>query len=74
VVDTGWRQRTALAQQRSQLALVLIAALLLTHAQVTLGIAAALAVTAAGLAAHTPAALARATVLTAVLATLLVIA
>jgi len=73
-VETGWRQRTALAQQRSHLALVVIAALLVTHAQVAFGIAAALAVAAAGLAARTPTALTRATVLAAVVAALLVIA
>jgi hypothetical protein len=74
VIETGWRQRTALAQQRSQLALVLIGALLLTHAHMLLGVAAALAVAAAGLAARTPEALTRATVLTAIVAALLVIA
>jgi hypothetical protein len=74
VIETGWRQRTALAQQRSHLALVLIGALLVTHAHRLLGLAAALAVIALGLGASTPQALTRATVLTAVVAAVLVIA
>jgi hypothetical protein len=70
--DTLWRERTALARQRSTLAFVLIAVLLLTHATAWLGVSAALLVAAAGLAARSTFALAAATVLAAVFAAVIV--
>jgi hypothetical protein len=70
--DTQWRERTALARQRSSLALVVIAALLLTHATAWLGVSAALIVGAAGLGARSELAIAGATVLAAVLAAIIV--
>jgi hypothetical protein len=70
--ETQWRERTALARQRSTLAFVLIAMLLLTHATEWLGVSAALLVAAAGLGARSELALAAATVLAAVFATVIV--
>jgi hypothetical protein len=70
--DTQWRERTALARQRSSLALVVIAALLLTHSAEWLAVSAALLVAAAGLGARSERAIAGATVLAALLAALVV--
>jgi len=70
--DTQWRERTALARQRSSLALVVIAALLLTHTREWLGVSAALLVAAAGLGARSERTIAAATVLAAVLAAMVV--
>jgi len=71
--ESGWRQRTMLAQERSTLALVVIAALLLTHSHAWLGVSAALLVAAAGLGAHSPRTLAAATGLAAASAALVVV-
>jgi hypothetical protein len=70
--ETQWRERTALARQRSALAFLLISALLVTHSHVWLGVSAALVVLAAGLRAHSPRELALATTLAAVSAALIV--
>jgi uncharacterized membrane protein len=70
--ETQWRERTALARQRSALAFVLIAVLMLTHATAWLGVSAALLVGAAGLGARSELALAAATVLAAVFAAVIV--
>jgi hypothetical protein len=70
--ETQWRERTALARQRSSLAFVVIAMLLLTHATAWLGVSAALIVVAAGLGARSELALAGATVLAAVSAAVIV--
>jgi hypothetical protein len=72
--ETQWRERTGLARERSTLAFLLIAALLLTHAHQWLGVSAALAVGAAGLRSHSPRELALATVLAAACAALIVVA
>ena len=71
--ETQWHARTALARQRSSLALVVIAALLLTHTREWLGVAAALLVAAAGLGARSERTVAAATVLAAVLAAMVVV-
>jgi hypothetical protein len=73
VPETQFRERTALARQRSALALVLISALLLTHAHAWLGASAALLVAAVGLSARSPAALTAATLMAAVCATAIVV-
>ena len=73
-VPTQWRERTGLARQRSALAFVFIAALLMTHAHAWLGVAAALLVAAGGLWARSPFALALTTVLAAACAALIVVA
>jgi hypothetical protein len=70
--ETQWRERTALARQRSALAFVVIAVLMLTHATEWLGVSAALLVAAAGLGARSPLALAAATGLAAVFAAVIV--
>jgi len=70
--ETQWRERTALAWQRSTLAFVVIAMLLLTHATAWIGVSAALLVGAAGLGARSELALAAATVLAAVFAAVIV--
>jgi hypothetical protein len=67
-------ERTALARERSTLAIVVISALLLTHAHAWLGASAALLVAAAGLWARSPRALAAATLLAAVCAAMIVVA
>jgi hypothetical protein len=72
--ETLWRQRTALAQQRSTLAFVLIGALMATHTHAWLGVSAALLVIAGGLRAHTPRALAAVTTFAAVCAAVIVLA
>jgi hypothetical protein len=72
--ETQWRERTALARQRSSLAFVLIAALLVTHATEWLGVSAALLVGAAGLGARSELALAGATLLAAACAAVIVLA
>jgi hypothetical protein len=72
--ETQWAERTALARQRSILAFLLIAALLLTHAHEWLGVSAALVVAAAGLSARSPRGLAFATGLAAVVAVAIVVA
>jgi hypothetical protein len=72
--ETQYRERTALARERSLLAFLLIAALLLTHTRAWLAVAAALVVAAAGLRAHSPRELALATVLAAACAALIVVA
>ena len=71
--ETQFRERTALARERSLLAFLLIAALLLTHTHTWLAVSAALAVAAAGLRSHSPRELALATVLAAACATLIVV-
>jgi hypothetical protein len=71
--ETQWAERTALARQRSILAFLLIAALLMTHAHEWLGVSAALAVAAAGLRARSPRELALATVLAAVAALAIIV-
>jgi hypothetical protein len=71
--ETQWAERTELARQRSALALVVIAFLLITHAHAWLGAAAALLVAAAGLAARSPRALAAAAILAATCAALIVV-
>jgi hypothetical protein len=70
--ETQWRERTILARQRSAIAIVLIAVLLLTHTQAWLGVSAALLVGAAGLGARSERTLTAATVLAAVCALLIV--
>jgi len=72
--ETQWAERTALARQRSTLAFLLIAALLLTHTHAWLGVSAALVVAAAGLRSYSPRELALATVLAAVCAALIMVA
>jgi hypothetical protein len=72
--DTQWRERTGLARERSTLAFLLIAALLLTHTHQWLAVSAALVVAAAGLRSHSPRELALATVLASACATLIVVA
>ena len=72
--ETQFRERTALARQRSLLAFLLIAALLLTHTRAWLAVSAALVVGAAGLRSHSPRELALATVLAAVCAAMVVVA
>ena len=71
--DTQWAERTALARQRSTLAFLLIAALLMTHTHAWLGVSAALIVAAAGLRAHSLRELMLATVLAAAIAAAIVI-
>ena len=71
--DTQFRERTSLARQRSLLAFMLIAALLLdAHARVAGG-AGGVGVAAAGLRAHSPRELALAAVLAAACAALIVV-
>jgi hypothetical protein len=72
--ETQWAERTALARQRSTLAFLLIAALLLTHTHEWLGVSAALLVAAAGLSARSPRTLALATALAAIAALAIVVA
>jgi hypothetical protein len=72
--ETQFRERTALARQRSSLAFALIAAILMTHSHEWLAVSAALVVLAAGLRAHSPRELALATGLAAVAAGLVVLA
>jgi hypothetical protein len=69
---TQYRERTALARQRSSLALLLIAALLLTHSHELLAVSSALLVAAAGLGARSPRTLAAATGLAAACAIVVV--
>jgi hypothetical protein len=71
--ETQFRERTALARERSLLAFLLIAALLLTHTHTWLAVAAALIVAAAGLRSHSPRELALASVLAAACAALIVL-
>jgi len=71
--ETQWAERTALARQRSVLAVLIISALLATHSHEWLGISAALLVAAAGLRARSPRALALTTGLAALCATLIVV-
>ena len=71
--ETQFRERTALARERSLLAFLLIAALLLTHSHAWLAVSAALLVVAAGLRSHSPRELALATVLAGVCAALIVV-
>ena len=61
--DTQWRERTRLARERSMLAIVAIAALLLVHGHAAFGLASGLLVAAVGLAAREPRRLAFAAVL-----------
>jgi hypothetical protein len=72
--ETQFRERTALARERSLLAFLLIAALVLTHTHAWLAVSGALVIAAAGLRAHSPRELALATVLAAACATLVVVA
>jgi hypothetical protein len=71
--NTQFRERTLLARQRSSLALVLIAALLLTHSHALLAVATALLVAAGGLGARSPRTLAAATGLAAACAVVVTI-
>jgi hypothetical protein len=71
--ETQFRQRTALAQQRSALAFVLIGALMATHTHAWLGVSAGLLVVAAGLRAQRPRDLAVATAFAALFAALIVL-
>jgi hypothetical protein len=73
VPESQWAERTTLARERSALAVVVISALLLTHAHAWLGASAALLVAAAGLSARTPRALAAAAVLAASFAAIIVV-
>ena len=70
--ETQWRERTGLARQRSSLAFVLIAAVMLTHGHEWLGVSAALLVAAGGLSARSPLAFAAVTMFAAVSSALLV--
>jgi hypothetical protein len=70
--DTQWRERTGLARQRSGLAFVLIAALMLTHGHEWLGVSAGLLVVAGGLSARSPLAFAAVTMFAAVSSALIV--
>ena len=72
--ETQFRERTTLARERSLLAFLLIAALLLTHTREWLAVSAALVVGAAGLRSHSPRELSLATVLAAACAALIVVA
>jgi hypothetical protein len=72
--ETQWRERTGLARQRSALAVMLIAALLLTHSHAWLGVSAALLVAASGLRSRSPLALALTTALAALCALVIVVA
>jgi hypothetical protein len=71
--DTQWRERTILARQRSAIALVVIAVLLLTHSEAWLGASAALLVAAAGLEARSPRMLTAATLFACLSAALIVV-
>jgi hypothetical protein len=70
--ETLFVERTRLARQRSGLAVLLIAALLATHAHEWLGVSAALLVAAVGLRARSPRALAWTTGLAALSAAVIV--
>jgi hypothetical protein len=72
--ETQWRERTSLARQRSALAVLLIAALLMTHTHEWLGISAALLVAASGLRSRTPRTLALTTCLAAACAAVILVA
>jgi hypothetical protein len=72
--ETQWRERTSLARQRSALAVLLIAALLMTHTHEWLGVSAALLVAASGLRSRTPRALALTSVVAAACAAVIVVA
>jgi hypothetical protein len=71
--ETQFRERTALARQRSSLALLLIAALLLTHSHELLGVSSALLVAAAALGARSPRTLAATTGLAATCAAIVTV-
>ena len=70
--DSQARERTALARQRSSLAFTFIGALLMTHTDAWLGVAAGLLVVAGGWSSRSPRALAATTVLAATCAALVV--
>jgi hypothetical protein len=72
--DSQYRQRTALARERSMLAFVLIGALMATHTHAWLGVSAALLVIAGGLRARTPRAFAAVTLFAAAAAAVIVLA
>ena len=72
--ETLWRERTRLARQRSALAFLLIAALLMTHSHAWLGVSAGLLVAASGLRSRSPRALAWTTVVAALSACAIVVA
>lgn len=72
--DTQFAERTSLARQRSALAFLLIAALLVTHTHEWLGVSAGLLVAAGGLRARTPRALAATTAFAALCAATIVLA
>jgi hypothetical protein len=63
--DTQWMERTRLARERSMLAVVVIAALLVVHGHTAFGLASGLLVAAVGLSAREPRRLAYAAVLAA---------
>jgi hypothetical protein len=52
--ETQWAERTRLARERSMLAMVMIAALLVIHGHAAFGLASGLLVAAVGLAAREP--------------------
>lgn len=66
--DTQWLERTRLARERSMLAIVVIAALLVVHGRNAFGLASGLLVAAVGLVAREPRHLAFAALLAAVCA------
>lgn len=66
--DTQWMERTRLARERSMLAIVVIAALLVVHGRNAFGLASGLLVAAVGLGAREPRHLAFAALLAAVCA------
>jgi hypothetical protein len=70
--ESQFRERTALARQRSGLALVVIAALVASHSRTAIALVAALLIAAAGLSARSPRTLAAATGLAAVAAAAIV--
>jgi hypothetical protein len=72
--ETQFRQRTALARQRSSLAFVLIGALMATHTHEWLGVSAALLVIAGGLRARTTGELTATTAFAALCAAVIVLA
>ena len=72
--ETQAAERTALAQQRSRLAFLLIGALMATHTHAWLGVSAGLLVAAGGIRARTPRALAACTAFAALCAAAIVLA
>jgi hypothetical protein len=73
VPETQYEERTALARERSSLALLVIAALLVSHSRIPLAVATGLLVAAVGLRARSPRAIAGATALAALCAAVVVV-